>query len=162
MRHFLQKHNLHSIMVQLLWWLWIFDTFDLWQFTFHYGSITILLLFFSKCLLTPFTFHYGSITISMYDTYKVISSLFTFHYGSITINIFSIIFKHIIIFTFHYGSITMFGARTDRGNNQYLHSIMVQLLFNRWGNFTKRKTNLHSIMVQLLLTWKEGGVKWLC
>ena len=62
---------------------------DFIKFTFHYGSILIMLGLIIKVIVNIFTFHYGSILIIFDIQLQQMAIIFTFHYGSILINIFS-------------------------------------------------------------------------
>ena len=98
--------NLHSIMVQLLWFKSCFNN-NRYSFTFHYGSITMQTVSARELHKKVFTFHYGSITMLNHLLIDSTDNLFTFHYGSITINDNITTIPLTSTFTFHYGSITI-------------------------------------------------------
>ena len=76
-----------------------------------------------------FTFHYGSISTILLPKYLISRTKFTFHYGSISTIFFLGILSGLILFTFHYGSIsTKEVVDSYYKDLQHLHSTMVLLV----------------------------------
>ena len=103
----------------------IFLTLSITLFTFHYGSILIVIPYFRYSVTDTFTFHYGSILIkyNQLDNYYLeLIYIPLWFYSNAWLNANRAILPR---FTFHYGSILIQQEESQQEEEPHLHSTMV-------------------------------------